>query len=102
MGVCRDRNGEQTKKVIDTGQLFRRFSATLTGTCNHVRHDFVRLQQVILAEGPFFTGSTLKLRANRGFSPDYDLIRAIAGPHDVSTAVQAENTQPGGGREMNM
>eukprot|EP00903_Cladosiphon_okamuranus_P017553 g16167.t1 len=41
--------------------------------------------QVILAEGPFFTGSTLKLRANRGLSPDYDLIRAIAGPHDVLT-----------------
>lgn len=43
-------------------------------------------RQVILAEGPFFTGSTLKLRANRGFSSDYDLIRAIAGPHDVSEA----------------
>ncbi|CAN0034707.1 unnamed protein product, partial [Hapterophycus canaliculatus] len=26
--------------------------------------------QVVIAEGPFFTGSTLKLRANRGLSPD--------------------------------
>lgn len=43
-------------------------------------------EQVVLAEGPFFTGSALKLRANRGFSPDYSLIRAIAGPKDVSKA----------------
>lgn len=40
--------------------------------------------KVILAEGPFFTGSALKLRANRGLSPAYDIIKAIAGPHDVS------------------
>lgn len=40
--------------------------------------------QVVIAEGPFFTGSTLKLRANRGPSPDYDFVKAIAGPHDVS------------------
>ncbi|CAM9302579.1 unnamed protein product [Ectocarpus fasciculatus] len=45
--------------------------------------------QVILAEGPFFTGATLKLRANRGLSPDYDLVRAIAGPHDVMTLTGA-------------
>ncbi|CAM9167242.1 unnamed protein product [Ectocarpus sp. 12 AP-2014] len=45
--------------------------------------------QVILAEGPFFTGATLKLRANRGLSTDYDLVRAIAGPHDVMTLTGA-------------
>lgn len=41
--------------------------------------------KVIIAEGPFFTGSAIKLRANRGLSPDFDLIKAIAGPHDVRT-----------------
>ncbi|CBJ33559.1 conserved unknown protein [Ectocarpus siliculosus] len=45
--------------------------------------------QVILAEGPFFTGATLKLRANRGLSTDYDLVRAIAGRHDVMTLTGA-------------
>lgn len=53
---------------------------------NASRKLFSATIQVILAEGPFFTGSTLKLRANRGLSPDYDLVRAIAGPHDVSDA----------------
>ena len=43
----------------------------------------LRSLQVILAEGPFFTGSTLKLRANRDLSSEFDLIRAIAGPKDV-------------------
>lgn len=39
--------------------------------------------QLVLAEGPFFTGTTLKLRANRGLSPDFDFLRAIAGVHEV-------------------
>lgn len=40
--------------------------------------------KVVHAEGPFFTGAILKLRAGRGPSPGFDLLRAIAGPDDVS------------------
>ena len=36
-----------------------------------------------MAEGPFFTGSTLKLDAYRGFSPDFHFIRTLAGPHKL-------------------
>lgn len=53
------------------------------GTSN-LFHRAVSLHaQVVLAEGPFFTGSTLKLRASRGLSPDFDMLRAMAGPLDV-------------------